>query len=105
MVVMFDITVTIIFHREGAFALPALASMEDLVCTAREAGLKVEARAILDNADELTRRLVASRGTWLDDVEEVSFGDLGLSRNRERNLQMGSIWPFWTAMISGGRTG
>jgi len=52
---MFDITVTIIFHREGSLALPALASMEELVTTARGAGIRVEARAVLDNADDLTR--------------------------------------------------
>lgn len=91
---MFDITVTIIFHREGAFALPALASMADLVFSAREAGIRVEARAVLDNADDLTRRLVASRGSWLDGVEEVSFGDLGLSRNKGAQSARGEFLAF-----------
>jgi glycosyltransferase involved in cell wall biosynthesis len=91
---MFDITVTIIFHREGAFALPALASMEELVTTAREAGIKVEARAVLDNADALTRRLVASRGTWLDGVEEVALGDPGLSRNQGAQSAQGEFLAF-----------
>lgn len=94
MKIMFDVTVTIIFHREGAFALPALASMEELVSTAREAGIRVEARAVLDNADDLTRRLVASQGAWLDDIEEVSFGDLGLSRNKGAQSAHGKYLAF-----------
>jgi hypothetical protein len=76
-----DITVTVIFHREGAFALPALASLRDLVDKARSAGLTVEARAVLDRADALTVHLVAARGDFLSGVEEVSVGDLGLARN------------------------
>jgi hypothetical protein len=76
-----DITVTVIMHREGALALPALASMRDMVERARGAGLAVEARAVLDRADEATRRFVALRGDWLDAVQEVSVGDLGLARN------------------------
>jgi hypothetical protein len=91
---MFDLTATIIFHREGAFALPALSSMAELVSAAREAGIRVEARAVLDNADDLTRRLVASRGAWLDDVEEVSFGDLGLSRNKGSQSANGEFLAF-----------
>lgn len=91
---MFDVTVTIIFHREGALALPALASMEELVSLARGAGIRVEARAVLDNANDLTRRLVASRGAWLNGVEEVSFGDLGLSRNKGAQSAHGEYLAF-----------
>jgi hypothetical protein len=76
-----DISVTVIFHQEGALALPALASMRDLVDTARHAGLTVEARAVLDRADGLTRHLVAARGSFLSGVEETSVGDVGLARN------------------------
>jgi hypothetical protein len=91
---MFDITVTIIFHREGAFALPALASMQELVFTAREAGISVEARAVLDNVDDLTRQLISTRGIWLDEVEEVSFGDCGLSRNKGTLSANGEFLAF-----------
>ncbi|MBR0672668.1 glycosyltransferase family A protein [Neoroseomonas soli] len=76
-----DITVTVILHREGPLALPALSSMHDLVMRARAAGLAVEARAVLDRPDDLTRRMAATRGNWLDAVQEVSVGDLGLARN------------------------
>jgi hypothetical protein len=91
---MFDITVTIIFHREGTFALPALSSMAELLSSAREAGIRVEARAVLDNADDLTRQLVVSRGDWLDGIEEVSFGDLGLSRNKGAQSARGEFLAF-----------
>jgi hypothetical protein len=76
-----DITVTVIFHREGPLTVPALASMRDMVDTARAAGLAVEARAVLDCADALTAHTVAACGAWLDGVEEVVVDDLGLARN------------------------
>jgi hypothetical protein len=89
-----DITVTAVFHKEGPLALPALDSMKDLVSTAQASGLIVEARAILDRVDDQTRSLVAARGTWLDDVEEVSFGDLGLSRNAGVRAAQGDFLAF-----------
>jgi glycosyltransferase involved in cell wall biosynthesis len=91
---MIDISVTIIFHHEGVFAIPALASMYDLINKARASGLLVEARAILDNVDELTRNIVAVHGEWLDDVEEVSFGDLGSSRNKGVQSSRGKFVAF-----------
>jgi hypothetical protein len=76
-----EITVIVVFHRERSFVVPALASLSDMVRVARVAGLTVEARAILDRTDDMTRHLVAARGAWLDSVEEVSLGDPGLTRN------------------------
>jgi hypothetical protein len=90
-----DISVTVIFHREGALALPALASLSDLVGVARAAGITVETQAILDCPDELTRHIVAERGAWLDTVEEVSFGDCGLSRNAGTRLAHGRFLAFF----------
>src|ERR1700728_4041539 len=89
-----DITVTVIFHREGALALPALASLRDLVNVSRAAGMSVETQAILDRADELTSHNVALAGSWLDKVEKVSFGDLGLSRNVGTRLALGRFLAF-----------
>jgi hypothetical protein len=68
--------------------------MAELVSSAREAGIRVEARAVLDKADDLTRRLVCSRGAWLDDIDEVSFGDLGLSRNKGSQSANGEYLAF-----------
>jgi hypothetical protein len=89
-----DISVTIVFHKEGPFVVPALASMTDLIAAARAGGLAVEARAVLDRADDQTRHLVAARGGWLDGVEEVSFGDLGLSRNAGIGAAQGEFLAF-----------
>ncbi len=91
---MFDITVVIVFHKEGEHALPALSSMAELVSSAREAGLQVEARAVLDRPDALTRRFVASRGAWLDEIAEVSFGDPGLTRNKAAQSAKGQYLAF-----------
>lgn len=91
---MFDITVIIVFHKEGEHALPALSSMAELVSSAREAGLQVEARAVLDRPNAQTRRFVASRGGWLDEIEEVSFGDPGLTRNEAAKSAKGKFLAF-----------
>lgn len=78
---MLDISVFAIFHMEGTYSIPALASMRDLVEAARFRGLRVEAVAILDRPDALTTRLVEHNGVWLDDIRVVDFGDLGRTRN------------------------
>jgi hypothetical protein len=89
-----DITVTAVFHREGPLAVPALASMRDMVDSALAASLAVEARAVLDRADELTRHTVAACGTWLDDIQEISVGDLGLARNAGAAAAAGEFLAF-----------
>lgn len=89
-----DITVTVILHREGPLALPALSSMHDLVTRARALGLHVEARAVLDRADDATRHMAATRGAWLDAVQEVSVGDLGLARNEGVAAARGRFLAF-----------
>jgi Glycosyl transferase family 2 len=89
-----DITVTVNFHREGAYVLPALASMRDMVDTARHTGLVVEAQAVLDRPDDLTRDLVAARGSWLSTVEEISVGDVGVARNAGTASASGTFLAF-----------
>jgi hypothetical protein len=89
-----DVTVTVNFHREGELAVPALASLKDLVNAACAAGLSVETQAILDRTDQVTRHLIGVHGRWLDTVEEVSFGDLGLSRNAGVNHAHGRFLAF-----------
>lgn len=91
---MFDISITIVFHKEGGYAMPALASMNDLVERARGEGLTIEARALLDRADEETKRIVLHRGEWLDDIENVSFGELGLTRNYGARTARGEFLSF-----------
>jgi hypothetical protein len=89
-----DITATVIFHREGAFAVAALASFGDLVAVARAAGLVVETQAVLDRPDDATRHIVELHGRWIDTVKEVSFGDLGLSRNAGAGFARGRYLSF-----------
>jgi hypothetical protein len=89
-----DITVTLLLHREGPLALPALASMRDGVERARAAGLAVEARAVLDRADDPTRHMVAARGGWLSAVQEVAFGDPALARNAGTAAARGRFLAF-----------
>ncbi|MFM0597991.1 glycosyltransferase family 2 protein [Paraburkholderia dilworthii] len=89
-----DITVSIIFHKEAAFAVPALASMKLLVSTARSAGLAVEAHALLDNADKLTTHIVGQHGAWLDAIRHVAHGDLGLTRNTGTQQAAGDYLAF-----------
>lgn len=78
---MTNITVSIVFHNEGALAIPALSSMYLLVNVARASGLNVEARALMDNPDSQTTAIIEQRGSWLDSVEGFSYGDPGLTRN------------------------
>lgn len=89
-----DITVTLLLHREGPLALPALASMRDGVERARAAGLAVEARAILDRADGPTRHLFAAQGDWLSAVQEVPYGDPALARNAGTEAARGRFLAF-----------
>jgi glycosyltransferase involved in cell wall biosynthesis len=89
-----DITVTIVFHQEGAYVKPALASFYDMVDMARSAEIVVEANAILDQPDDVTRHLVAASGNWLDTIREVSHGDLGNTRNDAARFASGRYLAF-----------
>ena len=89
-----DLTVTIIFHHEGPLAIPALSSMHDLVRCAEQAGISIEARAVLDRPDALTTRIVEARGGWLHGVDVVSVGDLGLARNAGVKAAAGNYLAF-----------
>ena len=89
-----DVTVTIVFHQERGYAIPALESALDLATLARSSGISVETRAILDRPDDQTTRIVRERGNWLDDIQEVSFGDLGLTRNEGTRLARGQFLAF-----------
>ena len=89
-----DVSVVLVIHEEGVHALPALASMKEGVDLARAEGLAVEARVILDQPAPETRDLVQRRGSWLDSIDEVSFGDLGLTRNAAATAARGRLIAF-----------
>lgn len=90
----YDISVFIVFHHERAYAIPALRSMENLVRDARSAGLSVESIALLDRPDEETKRLVSANGHYLNSVNLVDFGDLGLTRNAGVKIGRGRYLAF-----------
>ncbi len=89
-----QVTATIVFHHEGSLAIPALASMRDLVDTALAAGLRVETTAMLAQVDDLTRHVVRTRGTWLCNVSEPATGDFGLARNAATLSARGEFLAF-----------
>jgi hypothetical protein len=91
---MIDVTATVVFHAEGPLVPAALASLRDMVDAARSAGITVEARAILDRPDAITQRMVSFHEGWLDSVAEVSFGDLGLTRNAAAHAAQGKYLAF-----------
>jgi hypothetical protein len=89
-----DISVVAVFHGEKAYCLPALASLRDLASTAAADGLSVETIVMLDAPDSETRRLVVTAAKGLSKIEEVSFGDLGLTRNHAAELAQGHYLSF-----------
>jgi hypothetical protein len=89
-----DVTVTITFHNERELAVPALASLRDMVEAARREGIKLEARAVLDNGDDAMRRIIREHGTFLDDVHEVAFGDAAAARNAGTQAASGRYLAF-----------
>lgn len=91
---MTDVSVVVVLHGEGPLAVPALASMSDLVSAARSAGLAVEAIAVLDRGDVLTCHVLEEAGEWLDAGVEVDFGDLGRSRNHGAQITSGDYLAF-----------
>ncbi|WP_146102043.1 glycosyltransferase family 2 protein [Rhodopila globiformis] len=90
-----DITATVVFHNEGAFAIPALESFRFMVGAARRHGIKIQTQAVLDRPDYTTRHVVNTFSDWLDNVEEVNFGDLGLSRNAAVERANGRFLAFF----------
>ncbi len=49
---------------------------------------------MLDRPDAITRKMVAARGDWLCGIKEVSFGDLGQTRNAGIGAARGRFLAF-----------
>lgn len=79
----FDITAVINGHAEGLIAQSSLRSLSKAVAMARESGLRVELRAILDRPNALTKEVFAEYVQIEPElrIEMVDHGDLGFSRN------------------------
>jgi hypothetical protein len=80
---MHDITAVINGHSEGLLAQASLRSLFRSVDAARSHGLSVEALAILDRPDQLTKAVFEGFAASRTDLRivEVEYGDLGFSRN------------------------
>jgi glycosyltransferase involved in cell wall biosynthesis len=92
-----DVTLVLNLHREGPLAGPSVASLRALRENAVADGLKVQIIAILDRPDTATREIVRSAGQLFDSVEEVDYGDLGLSRNHGASSAAGKYTAFLDA--------
>lgn len=89
-----DVSIVVTFHREGALAVPALASLGDLVDHARAHGLTVETVAVLDRADDATRDVIEAHRPLLDVVLPVDVGDSALARNAGLVASTGGFVAF-----------
>jgi len=65
-----------------------------MVDQARSSGILIETRALLDNPDQETLNIVARTGHWLDDIQQVNFNDLGLTRNAGLSMSKGDYLSF-----------
>lgn len=90
-----EISAFVVFHRERAYSVPALRSFRLMVETARQAGIGVEATALLDRPDSITRTIVDNEGAWLDKIESVDHGDLGETRNSGIQMACGEYLAFF----------
>lgn len=76
-----DITVIINLHREGMFACPSVLSIARAKSFAEKRGVKIEVIAVLDAADEITRKIVEDSDLGDLQTIHVQEGDLGAARN------------------------
>ncbi|MCW2308630.1 glycosyltransferase family A protein [Rhodobium gokarnense] len=94
-----DITAVVTGHGEGVLLGPTLASLCEAADVARGQGLSVECIAVLDRASDGTRAMFGP-GAPMDgafQVEEVDFGDQGLTRNHGASKARGR----YVAMLDG----
>lgn len=80
---MHDLSLVMNFHAEGVLAQWSLWGFQRMRRHAESAGINVQLVAVLDCADDDTRRIVHDHPALCasDQVHEVEHGDLGLSRN------------------------
>ncbi len=76
-----QISVNITAHNEGRLAHHTVQSALRAANYARARGLQVELIAVLDKASPQTREYFQSVSSFFSVIEQVQFGDLGLSRN------------------------
>ena len=76
------ISAVVNLHREGDMARTAFASAIQNVAGLRQQGVSAEVLVVLDRPDAATRRTIEDLSQSHDfSIQEVSYGDLSLSRN------------------------
>lgn len=76
-----DITAIVTGHREGRLAVASLRSALSAVAAARSEGRRLELLLILDRPDPATRAVFQRYSAQADGLQEVDFGDQGMTRN------------------------
>jgi len=77
---VYTLSIILNLHREGHLAERTIRNLEQIIKTKNSWG-KVELIAVLDNADESTKKIVYSHKKLFDNIDEVDFRDPSLSRN------------------------
>jgi len=88
-----DITAVLNGHKEGLLAGPSLNSFERAIGMARDAGLTVEGKIVLDRPDAATRMQFASVASRYE-IVVTDHGDLGLARNSAVAAANGTFISF-----------
>lgn len=80
-----DVSVIVAMHREGILGYKTLRNIAIMVGNAKKNGISCEILIGLDNADDLTKKIVTDFQMSLNNTQcsvfESSFGDPGLNRN------------------------
>jgi glycosyltransferase involved in cell wall biosynthesis len=77
---MYTLSIILNLHREGGLATKTILNLRHILQTAHN-WEEVEVIAVLDNHDETTREIIEENSDLFDKIEEVSYRDLGDSRN------------------------
>ncbi len=93
----FDISLIMTFHSEGRLAHISIRNALKCIEFARSFNINIELIGIMDNINELTRRVVDRNFEIFNSLHEVFFGDLGPSRNFAINKASGKFIAFLDA--------
>jgi glycosyltransferase involved in cell wall biosynthesis len=77
---VYTLSIILNLHREGHLAEKTIRNLETIINT-KSSWEKVEIIAVLDNADESTKKIVYSHKKLFNIIDEVDFRDLAHSRN------------------------